>query len=60
MIYDNIKRICKEKNISVAAVEKQAKLSNGTICKWNKSSPTVDSLKKVADILGVTIDELVK
>lgn len=59
MLYDKIKKICKEKGLSVALVEKEANLSNGVISKWNNSSPTVKSLKAVADILGVPVDELV-
>ena len=48
MLYNNIKNVCKIKGISISSVEKMANLSNGTICKWNKSSPTVDNLQAVA------------
>lgn len=60
LIYDKVKEICKEKNISIASVEKKAGLGNGAITKWNSSSPTVDNLKVVADILEVTVDELIE
>lgn len=60
MIYDKIKKICKTEGISVATVEKKAGLSNGTICKWNKSNPTVDKLQAVAKILNVKIESLLK
>lgn len=60
MIYDRIKQICREKGISVASVEKQAEISNGAISKWNKASPTVESLQAVAKVLGVTLDKLVE
>lgn len=59
LLYDKIKEVCKEKGMSVTAVEKEANLSNGTISKWNKSSPTVDNLQAVAKILRVKIDQLV-
>lgn len=59
MIYDKIKELCRERGTSVAAVEKKAKLSNGTIRKWNKSSPTVDNLQAVAKVLKVGMEELV-
>lgn len=59
MIYDKIKELCRERGTSVAAVEKEAKLSNGTIRKWNKSSPTVDNLQAVAKVLKVGMEELV-
>lgn len=58
-IYDKIKKICKEKGLSVTYVEKKAELGNGLISKWNDSVPSVANLKKVASILEVTIDELI-
>ena len=58
MIYNKIREICKKKCISIPFVEKKAGLSNGTITKWNKSSPTVENLKAVADIMEVTVDKL--
>lgn len=60
MIYDTIKEVCKEKGVSIASVEKKANLSNGTISKWNKSSPTVDKLQAVAVVLKVKIEKLLK
>lgn len=57
-IYDKIKKICKEKGISASAVEKKAGLGNGAVTKWNNYNPTVKNLKSVADVLEVTVDEL--
>lgn len=59
MIYNKIKEICKTQGVSVASVEKEAKLSNGAISKWNESSPTIDNLQAVANVLKVKVDELV-
>ena len=59
MIYDKIRELCQERGTSVAAVEKEAKLSNGTIRKWNKSSPTVDNLQAVARVLKVRMEKLI-
>lgn len=59
LLYDKIKEICKQKGISPASIEKKAGLSNGSINKWNTVSPTIKNLKAVADVLGVTVDELV-
>lgn len=55
LIYDKVKEICKEKNISISSVEKKAGLGNGAITKWNNSSPTVDKLKAVADVLEIDV-----
>ena len=59
MIYDRIKEACKEKGISVSYVEKEAGLGNGSISKWNKSSPSVENLQAVARILKINIDKLI-
>lgn len=58
MIYDKIKELCKEKGMSVNAVEKKAGLSKGAISKWNNSTPSVKNLNSVAKILKVKIDKL--
>lgn len=60
MIYDNVKRICDEKGISVGKLEKELDLSNGSVCKWNENEPGIRKVQKVADYLGVTIEELLK
>ena len=60
MIYENIKAICEEKNISISALEKKAALGNGTIGKWRDSKPNVDTLVKVADALNVSLSRLMK
>jgi len=58
LIYDKIKELCKEKGMSVNAVEKKAGLSKGAISKWNNSTPSVENLNSVAKILKVKIDKL--
>lgn len=58
-IYDKIKAICKEKGMSVRQLEMSAGLKNGVISKWNDSSPTIKSLKAVADVLKVKVDKLI-
>ncbi len=56
MIFDNVKKICDERSISIASLEKTIGLGNGTISGWKNSSPRVDILKKVADYFGVPIE----
>ena len=58
-IYDKIKEICEEKGVSVRQVEAASGLKNGAISKWNDSSPTIKSLKAVADVLKVKVDKLI-
>ncbi len=60
MIFDKVKEMCKAQGISVAQVEREAKLSNGAISKWNGSSPTVDNLQAVAKVLNCSVDALLE
>lgn len=60
MIYERIKEICAKKKISISSVERATGLSNGSISKWSESTPKVDNLLKIADYLGVTLEELIK
>lgn len=59
MILDNIVKLCKEKGVSIARLERETGISNGTVARWGTSSPTVDNVRKVADYLGVTVDDLI-
>lgn len=58
-MYDAIKEICKERNISVSSLERKAGVGNGTITKWNENSPSLDNLQKVADALGIKVTTLI-
>lgn len=60
LIYDKLKEVCKEKGVSITSVEKKAGLGNGAITKWNKSSPTLNNLQAVADVLHVKVDVLLE
>ena len=60
MLYSRIKALCDEKKISVYNLEKTAGLSNGAVGKWKVSMPSADKLSRVADILGVTVDDLLR
>lgn len=53
-----IKQLCDEKKMTVAELERKTGISNGQIRKWDKSTPGVDKLKKVADYFDVSTDYL--
>lgn len=59
MIYQNIKRICSEKKISISKLEKDVGLGNGTVGKWQTVTPRVDSIQLVAAYLGIPLAELI-
>ena len=59
MIYEKISILAKKKGISINQIEQDAGVSTGSVCKWGTSvSPTVKNIKKVANVLGCTVDEL--
>lgn len=60
LVYDNIRNKAKKAGISINYIEKKANLAIGSICKWNTVSPTAKSLLSVAQILGCTVDDLLK
>lgn len=60
MLYDNVKILCAEKNISVGQLEKELGFSNGSICKWNENEPGIRKVQKVADYLHVSIEKLLE
>ena len=55
---DIIKDLAVKKKISVAELERTLGFGNGSISKWNKQSPSVDKLNKVADYFDVSVDYL--
>lgn len=57
-ILRNISKKCEESGMSFCEVERTLGIGNGVIARWERSSPTVEKLKAVADYFGVTIDWL--
>lgn len=55
---ERIRMLCEGKNTNFAALERALDLGQGTIRKWDKVSPGLDKLQKVADYFGVSIDYL--
>ena len=55
---DVIKDLAVKKKISVAELERTLGFGNGSISKWNKQSPSVDKLNRVADYFDVSVDYL--
>lgn len=57
-IVENIKSLCKQRNTSIPKLEKEFNWGNGAIYNWDKNSPSIDKLQKVADYLNVSTDYL--
>ena len=60
VLFDNVKRMCEEKGIAISKLEMDLEFPRSYICKWNKNEPGIRKVQKVADYLGVTIEELLK
>lgn len=58
-LYENVKTICKEKGIRVTQLEKACGMPQSSIRKWNINKPNIGRVLRVAEYLGVTLDELV-
>lgn len=57
-LYDKIKLLAKERKISIRKLEEDLGYGNGTIRRWETTSPGFDKVEKVADYFGVTTDYL--
>lgn len=53
-----IQQLCKAANTTISAVEVACNLSNASIRRWDKSSPSVDKVLAVANYFGVSIEYL--
>lgn len=58
LIYENVKRLADAKGITIAALEREAGIANGTIGKWQKVFPRIDNLQAVCTALDVPITDL--
>lgn len=58
IIYERIVAECEKRGISIAKLEQMSGLGNATIRGWVNGSPKVETLQKVANALGMTLDEL--
>lgn len=49
------------KGLSLTSLEREAGIGNGTIGKWfnEGSNPNLETIQKITEILGCTIDDLV-
>ena len=60
MIYQNTKSIADSQKVSIRKIEQDTGITLGSIYHWNDVKPSVDKVLKVANYLGVTVEELLK
>lgn len=58
-IYKNIQNVCREKGMTITGLETQLGFGRGSIYKWDAHTPSISKMKDVADVLGVTVDDLI-
>ena len=58
-IYENVTKLLTERGKSVSWLEKEAGLGNGCVAGWKESFPRVNNLQKVANVLGVELEDLI-
>lgn len=58
MLYENIVRLCKERNVSIARLEKECGLGNATVRGWAVSSPSIANVQKIANFFEISVDDL--
>ena len=52
MIYSNIKKLCFKKKISVSKLESDLNIPRSSICKWDKTTPSVLKVNPLQIISG--------
>jgi len=58
MLFNRIQELCKQHQTNFSKLERECGLSNATIRRWEKASPTADNIVKVADYFNVSVDYL--
>lgn len=54
-----IRELCKQRGTNFKNLERELELGNGTIARWDVSSPSADKVRKVAAFFGVTCDYII-
>ena len=59
MYYELVKKLCDERGISIAKLEKEAEIGNGTVGGWKEFTPSLKTLTKVAQYFGIPVADLI-
>lgn len=58
-LVQRIRKLCKNKNISLFELEEKTGIKHGNIYRWDSSIPSVDKVGLVAKYLGTSVDYLI-
>ena len=56
---ETIRSEAKKKGMTIVELEQKAGLARGAVYKLNSSSPTLATLEKIADALGIKVSTLI-
>ncbi|QIL49897.1 helix-turn-helix transcriptional regulator [Weissella coleopterorum] len=56
--FERIKKISRDKGMSLSQLNKKANMKDNVIYSWKSKEPSATAIKKVADVLGVSVDYL--
>ena len=57
---EKIKSLAKSKGKTLMDIEKECKIGQRSIYKWDEHMPSVDKAKRIADYFGITVEELME
>ena len=58
LTYDLIKKLCKQKGVTVTGTERELGFARGSLCKVNTSAPSMEKVRKLAEYFEVDIEYL--
>jgi len=53
-----VKELASKRKLTIAELERNLNIANGTIGKWGRQKPSIDTLQKLADYFQVSVDYL--
>ena len=57
-MYNQILILCGKSGISIARLERDTGLGNGTIRRWKTANASIEKVRRVAEYFGVSVDSL--
>ncbi|VKS50393.1 repressor protein [Streptococcus pneumoniae] len=57
-ILDRIRSLANDRKVTLAELERNLNFSNGSLRKWETSTPSSDKIEKIADYFNVSTDYL--
>ena len=58
-VYEKIRLLCKERNVTITGLEKELGFARGSLCKIDKNKPSAEKLQKLADYFDVPIETFI-